>query len=241
MHYVVSDPLGKLPRFLGMFHRLVALGTKIIREWEGAVWDRSQTSVVELCTRQAIVEKIAYTLANPVEAGLVWAAHEWPGVKTAVDDIGLGALVARRPNQYFRSQKEDWVPIAQYGVTVPPSIESTDVEAFRADIHAELTRLEDAAHTKIPKHKVLGAKRAMKVSHEHRITSRETIGQCNPTVAVGRGTAKEVQSQAIAKLRAFRASYRAALSRWRAGDRAVAFPAGTYAMRVMHGANVVAG
>jgi len=59
VHYVITDPSGRLPRFLEMFHRLVAIAVKIIRLWDGAVWERSQTSVVELCTRQAIVEKIA--------------------------------------------------------------------------------------------------------------------------------------------------------------------------------------
>jgi putative transposase len=238
MHYVVTDPEGQLPRFLEMFHRIVAIGIRIIHAWDGSVWDRSQTSVVELNTRQAIVEKIAYTLANPVEAGLVWNAQDWPGAKTTVEDIGQSTLKVQRPNKYFRAKNSEWILNAQLAITLPPSIPSAEAQVFREDIRNELRKLENAAHERIPQHKVLGAKRASKVSPESRITTREPACQRNPTFALGRGAAKEVRLAAIAKLRAFRSAYREAWSKWRAGDRSVVFPAGTYAMRVIHRANV---
>jgi hypothetical protein len=42
--------------------------------------------------------------------------------------------------------------------------------------------------------------------------------------------------QSVALLRAFRAAHRAALDAWRKGVRTVAFPLGTWLMRVAHGA-----
>ncbi len=57
-HLVLSDPRGVLPCFLQQLHRLVALGTKVLRKWEGAVWDHERPSVVELRTEDAILEKI---------------------------------------------------------------------------------------------------------------------------------------------------------------------------------------
>src|SRR4029078_9093840 len=48
LHLVVTDVEGVLPRFLQFFHRLVALGTKVLRKWEGPVWDHEATSVVGL-------------------------------------------------------------------------------------------------------------------------------------------------------------------------------------------------
>jgi len=238
IHYVVTDPRGQLPQFLAMFHRTVARGVKAMRKWEGAVWNRSQASVVQLCSRQAIVEKIAYTLANPVKAGLVWSAHEWPGAKTTVNQIGQKRLYARRPKQCLRSNNPQWVQKAKLSISLPPSIAPSDAKAFRDDIRHELTRLENAAHIEIPKHKVLGALGAAKVSPQSRITSYEPIRQRNPTIAIGRGQSNEIRLAAMAKIRAFRTSYREALAKWRAGDRSVIFPAGTYAMRVFHGASV---
>lgn len=236
LHYVITDPNGRLPQFLAMFHRSVALGVKIIRQRDGAIWDRSQTSVVELCTPRAIEEKIAYVLNNPVEAGLVRYFHEWPGLITKVDDIGKNIMSAQRPTQWFRSNNPEWTANASIPISLPPAIPETNADTFRQNINDELARLEAAAHASIPKHKVLGAKRVMKIDSEHRITSFEPIRQCNPTFAVGRGNREEL-IKAKTAVRAFRQKYREAFDKWRNGDRSVMFPAGTYAMRVVHRAN----
>jgi putative transposase len=237
LHYVVSDPMGELPSFIRMFHRLVALGVKILRKWDGSPWERAQTSVVELCTREAIVEKIAYTLANPVAAGLVHHSQEWPGAITTVDDIGRRSIEAKRPGVYFSPKNPEWELEPKLAISRPPSISEKDVETFRQDIADELAKQEAAAHKAIPAHAFLGAKRAMKIAPETRITSIEPVRQRNPTFAVGRGNtdAARIATRAV---RAFRASYRKALEAWRGGDRTIAFPAGTYHMRVFHKANV---
>jgi len=88
LHLAVTDERGVLPSFLGFFHRIVALGAKVLRAWERPVWDHEPTSAVRLMTREAVVEKIAYTLANPVAAGLVRHAHEWPGAKGPYPNAG---------------------------------------------------------------------------------------------------------------------------------------------------------
>lgn len=233
VHYVVTDPNGKLPRFLEMFHRLVALGVKIMRKWEGVVWNGSQTSVVELHTEQAIVEKIAYTLANPVAAGLVHSAEEWPGAKT----LGLSVLKARRPSIYFNPKNPKWDIDVEIDITLPPLVPDDCGEAFQNDIIQELDRLESAAHRQIPSKRVLGAKRAQSIPPETRITSKEPRFQRNPTYAVGRGNHGK-RDTIDNRLRDFRSAYRKALAEWRAGNRSIEFPAGTYAMRVLHGAKV---
>lgn len=237
VHYVVTDPNATLPRFLEMFHRLVARGVKIMRKWDGAVWDRAQTSVVKLEGRQAIVEKIAYVLANPVSAGLVRRAHQWPGAKTRVQDIGQRKIRAQRPNVYFNPKNRKWLLHAELDVLLPPTITKETSRAFRDDIAHALTKLEKAAHARYAPQDVLGAKHAATVPPERRITTAESAGQHNPTFAVGRGNAQ--QAQAVAdELLNFRIAYGKALVAWRTGDRSVKFPAGTYAMRVLHGANI---
>lgn len=237
IHYVVSDPKGDLPRFLAKFHRLVARGVQQVRRWDGAVWNRSQTSVVKLCTREAIVEKIAYTLANPVQAGLVRHAWEWPGFKTSIDDIGNATIQAERPQRVFDPKNPKWEKRASLEVTLPPSITHENAAAFIADIKLELANLESAAHAAIPKYKVLGAPRVRKICPNSRATSREPRNQRNPSFAVGRGNADALRKEKQA-LRDFRSAYKKALDEWRSGNRAVVFPAGTYAMRVLHNVNI---
>src|SRR5690349_9125794 len=58
-HIVATDTRGCLPTFLRELHRLVALAVKVLRKWEGAVWDHERPSVVELRTPEAIIEKLA--------------------------------------------------------------------------------------------------------------------------------------------------------------------------------------
>jgi hypothetical protein len=74
-HLVLTDTNKRLPDFLRRLHRLVALGTKVLRKWEGPVWDHGRSSVVRLLTERAVIEKMAYVLANPVQALLALGDH----------------------------------------------------------------------------------------------------------------------------------------------------------------------
>ncbi|WP_437585834.1 transposase [Sorangium sp. So ce1000] len=239
LHLVVTDVNGVLPRFLQFFHRIVALGTKVLRAWEGPVWDHEATSVVRLLTRAAVVEKIAYVLANPVAAGLVPHAHEWPGAKVHVNEIGRGALYAARPSVYLDPKNPQWPEEATLSLTLPPTIQHDSAEDFRHAVAAELKRQETQAHADVRRQGsgFLGAEQAGKVSPYERVASLEAPRGHNPTFAVGRkqGDAWRVARAAV---QAFRTSYRAALERWRAGVRDVVFPAGTWWMCTFHSANV---
>ncbi|WP_437581441.1 transposase [Sorangium sp. So ce887] len=239
LHLVVTDVHGVLPRFLHLFHRLVALGTKVLRKWEGPVWDHEATSVVRLLTPAAVVEKIAYVLANPVAAGLVRHAREWPGVKVDVGELGCGVLRATRPSVYLDPENPQWVEEATLPLALPPGIEQENAGSLRHQIAAELERLEAQAHAEAERQglRFLGAERVSRVSPYERATSSEELRGRNPTFAVGRDQGDSWQTAATA-VRAFRASYRAALERWRAGVRSVLFPVGTWWMRTFHGANV---
>ncbi|WP_433937789.1 transposase [Sorangium cellulosum] len=239
LHLVVTDPNGVLPRFLQFFHRIVALGTKVLRKWEGPVWDHEATSVVRLLTRAAVAEKIAYVLANPVAAGLVRHAREWPGAKVDVGEIGRGELRATRPSAYFDPENPQWPEQVTLPLALPPTIDQDSAEGFRGAVGAELARHEAQAHAEVHRQglRFLGAERASKVSPYERATSFEALRDRNPTFAVGReqGGAWRIAATAV---RAFRSSYRAALERWRAGIRSAVFPAGTWWMRMFHGATV---
>ncbi|KYF55652.1 transposase [Sorangium cellulosum] len=238
LHLIVTDVKGVLPRFLQFYHRIVALGTKVIRAWEGPVWDHEAPSVVRLLTPAAVVEKIAYVLANPVAAGLVRHAREWPGAKVDVGELGLGALSATRPSAYLDPENPHWPEEVTLPLSLPPVIEH-NAEGFRQQVAAELERHEAQAHAQMQQlgRRFLGAERASKISPYERATSLEALRERNPTFAVGReqGDAWRIAGAAV---RAFRASYRAALERWRAGVRSVLFPAGTWWMHTFHGASV---
>ncbi|WP_437602408.1 transposase [Sorangium sp. So ce590] len=239
LHLVVTDTRGELPRFLQRFHRLVALGTKVLRAWEGPVWDHGATSAVHLTTRDALVEKIAYTLANPVVAGLVQHAHQWPGAKVLVGELGCGALRAQRPEIYFNSKNTEWPEEAAISITIPPVIANSETDGFRHEVAAKLDQYERRARASLEQQGLgfLGRARASKVSPYKRAKTIEPLRELNPTFAVGRGRTGALNN-AIAAVRAFRAAYRKSLEQWRAGARSIIFPTGTWWMRVFHGASV---
>jgi len=235
LHLVVTDVHGVLPRFLQFFHRIVALGTKALRHWEGPVWDHEATSAVRLLTPAAVVETIAYVLANPVTAGLVRHARQWPGATVDVAEIGRGALHATRPAVYFDPENPRWPSEATLPLVLPPAIEQSGAEGFHRALSAELERQESHARADLERQgrHFLGAERARRVSPHDRATSPEPVCARNPAFAVGReqGSARRT---AVLGVRAFRAAYRAALERWRAGVRSALFPVGTWWMCTFH-------
>ncbi|MGK4003940.1 transposase [Sorangium sp. So ce1036] len=239
LHLVITDVDGVLPRFLQFFHRLVALGTKVLRAWEGPVWDHEPTSVVRLMTPAAVVEKVAYTLANPVVAGLVSRACDWSGAKVLVDELGCGVLRAMRPDVYFDPTNPRWPDEATLALTLPPGIAQEDADRFREEVAVELEGQEEQARMAMQRQGsgVLGPVRAGEVSPYRRATSFEPARERNPTFAVGRQQPEAWQLAADA-VRAFRAAYRDALASWRAGVRSAVFPVGTWCMRVLHGVRV---
>jgi hypothetical protein len=90
-HAVIYDRAGRYPEFIEHFHKLLAHSQNALRgRWEN-LWSAEQTCVVKLADREAVIDKLVYTAANPVQDHLVDRVDHWPGVN------GLGALLAGRP------------------------------------------------------------------------------------------------------------------------------------------------
>ena len=240
-HLVVTDPAGKLPLFLRSLHRQVALGTKVLRKWEGAVWDHEKMSVVRLLTDQAIFEKLAYVMANPVQAGLVRRAQDWPGVTVCPQDLGQRVLTANRPDAYFDAANAQWPQTAQLQLSLPRSLIDRYARQDIADTVSDELRLQEQVARRTVQAKgwtVMGAQRIQRCSPYLRAKSFEPLVGRNPTFAVGRRQ-KRAFFKAVEALRAFRVAYRDALEQWRSGVRDALFPAGTWWMWWTHGASVV--
>lgn len=234
-HLVVTDTRGQLPHFLHEFHRLLALSIKVLRKWEGAVWDHEKTSVVELRTPQAVVEKIAYVIANPVAAGLVHRAAQWPGVTTTPSQLGRTTWSARKPAYFFDPRSPQWPDTVALTLTMPPRLDLDAADARRL-VADEVERLEQDAQltVKVNRWKVFGRKLICSMSPYQRARSWEPLRKRNPCFAVGRKQS-EAFRESVAALRAFRSAHRFAVELWRKGVRDVLFPLGTWHMRHAHG------
>jgi REP element-mobilizing transposase RayT len=235
-HLIVTDTRGCLPNFLRELHRIVALCVKALRKWEGAVWDHERPSVVELRTPEAIVEKLAYVMANPVAAGLVRAAKDWPGVQTLPEDLGKKAFDVARPSLYIDRNNPLWPEHATLELAMP-TISGLSAAQIREAVGHELAEQEQDARTNVRYggRDFRGATRIRKASPYDRAKSWEPLRGRNPQFAVGKRQ-KQAFFDAVAELRAFHRSYREALDRWRCGLREACFPSGTWIMRVVHAA-----
>ena len=70
-HLVLTDPHGVLPVFAECLNKLVAKCMNAMRgRWEN-FWASEPVSYVRLLDDEAVVDKIAYTMCNPVQEGLV--------------------------------------------------------------------------------------------------------------------------------------------------------------------------
>ena len=86
VHLVITDVRGVYPDFLQCLNRLFANVTKVLRGWGHEVFNGAGPSAVPLRTPGAIVDKSAYTIANPVACGAVKSHRDWPGFVTRVED-----------------------------------------------------------------------------------------------------------------------------------------------------------
>jgi putative transposase len=232
-HLIVTDVRGQLPRFIQELHRQIALGIKVLRKWEGPVWDHQKTSIVELRTPAAIVEKIAYAIANPVAAGLVRCAHHWPGVTVRPEHLGRQHITATRPDFYFDSDNPLWPQLATLDLTMP-ELPMRDADA-RDMIAAEIEHLERQAHEegRVRGWKHLDSNAIKRLSPYDCAKGLEPQRDRNPTFAVGRGQ-RDAFFFAAATLREFRRAYRCAMDAWRGLSRDICFPHGTWLMRALH-------
>ncbi len=230
-HLVVTDVRARLPEFSHLLNGILAKAfNALYGRWEN-FWAPCSYSAVALVSPEDVIEKVAYTLANPATAGLVEHGSEWPGVWSDPSLIGQPGERVERPGHYFA--KEGSMPEAMELVfSAPPGFES--VEAFRQKVIARVSELEHhaAAERLANGVAVLGPRRVLKQSHTSRPASREPRRVLNPRVAA---KDKWKRIEALGRLVSFIRDYARALSKFRDGDHSVVFPHGTYLMRVRFG------
>jgi REP element-mobilizing transposase RayT len=222
-HVVVYDRIGRYPEFIEHFHKLLARSQNALRgRWEN-FWASEQTCVVKLVDRDAVLNKLTYTAANPVLDHLVERVHHWPGVN------GLSALLngqtirARRPLHFFRPEggMPDELEMAP---TIPNELGSAAEVLSELRNRVRRIERERAAERQRTGGRVLGRRVVLAQSWRDHPGSREPRTNLRPRVAT-RSTWARVE--ALTRHRSFVLEYAEARSRWCAGV-ATVFPQGTY-------------
>jgi len=232
LHDEVTDPFGRICEFKRDFHRLVAQNIKRLFGWEGTVFEDRDSNHAGVLGERSAVEKALYCVLNPVRAGLVATAKEWPG---AIWLPGMRSYTAKKPACWHKSPC--WPDEITIQFVPPPAWTGSDDEW-----HETLARMTEDAEIEMRKERiregrgVLGAQRVKDQSHKKRPKTKDRRGKLNPMIATGGDG--PLMKQAIKALRMWRRAYREALERWRV-DKTTEFPEGSYWVVVHHGAAVV--
>ena len=236
LHYVVTDPRGEIPMFFQEFHRLLANSIKNFRGWPAEVFDKNATTRTVLLTGEADLKEIAYTIANPVEAGAVRYAADWPGLTTSPRDLGTRMERVTRPGHYLRDAKT-FPDEVEVRFELPPRLEALyGAQGTQRAVQAQVEMREREALEKFRAKgwSFMGRARVLKQPHTKRSKSHEDFGALRPRLAAA-GDLEAVKAH-LNEERAFHGHYDQCLARWRAGDHDVEWPAGTWAMVRYHGA-----
>ena len=236
-HEVITDVRGEYPRFLETLHRNLALCTKAYRGWPEEVFNKKSSGVHALVSPEAIIESIAYLIANPVQAGAVRYAKDWPGAHTLPGHVGTRVIRVKRPTHYFDPENPQWPDELELRLEMPVALE--------LDYGAVLARTRIAERVRNKQHQAwneakrrgrafVGPRRVLRIPYTRRAQGHEVFGSLDPRFAAAGH--RDAATQAVKRLRAFQAQYRHALGQWMAGDRDACFPVGTWWMRVCHGA-----
>jgi putative transposase len=232
-HIDLSDPHANLVEFKRLLNSMIARGINAVENRKGGFWDRDIPADTQRPVDDHSLRDMIYTLANPVSAGLVRHAGQWPGFTTACWRFGESRKFAR-PDFYF-DEKGD-MPEKITLTLVRPSIfpELSDDELFAA-LEAALHRRELDVCTQMRRdsRRFAGARKAVGRFGTIPQSFEERFGIV-PKVAASCRWRLLAQLQ---RDRAWEQHYAESRARLLTGKPAV-FPAGTYFLRKFAGVSV---
>ena len=224
-HLVVVDEDGELSRFMMIFLGGMAKALNALDGTRGQVWERRFTPI-EIVDDGALVDRIAYTVANPTQADLVTTYRSWPGVcdhgRRDEDMCIEGAHVHVRALERARRRAE-----------ARGDGEAVDVETFTERATLRLARTELAAEVREAiaererqaavargGRQVLGARRAAEAG----VFDGAPAPKRSPRPSCHAST-RALREMFAAGWSAFCDAYRRASSKYRSGELGISFPA----------------
>jgi hypothetical protein len=234
-HDDVTDPKGLSPKFVEIAHRIIAMCLAKTQNISGPVFCReSRTNAVRQTSLAAMVDELAYVIANPVTSFACKKPEQWRGVW--VNPLGKGPrrMVVQRPKMLGSTYPESVV----LEVTLPRAlVEEYGEVGARQIVACRVEDLCEAAHYEARERgwRIGRAEDAPFLDPNDSPKTPTPKSFTTPTWAAG-GDMDAARAARRAR-REFILAYRAAWLVWktREDQRAVVeFPCGTYAMRVVH-------
>jgi hypothetical protein len=235
-HIDVTDPHAKLPRFKQLLNSLIARAVNATRKPRarfGGFWDRDAACDTHRPSDDETFLDLAYTIANPVTAGLVRHAAIWPGLTTAGWRFGETRSF-KRPKEFFDPKT---MPAEVSLTLVRPHVypHLSDDQVY-ARLEAEVRRreLETEAKFRRESRRVVGVQKLRKQRWGGAPKSFDERFTVAPQVAA---SCKWKRLAQLLRNREWERLYAEARARLLAGVDVV-FPAGTFQLRATAGVAV---
>lgn len=249
-HSNVTPTRANLPEFTQLAHRSTACFLQEALKAFGhgkppCVWDKRPTHYMRLMDVGASMEWALYLRLQAVAAGLVERPEDYPGLCTPLGLMKNGVVAVKRPR---------WAvtPDMPSELEVKFAPDPVLARGFGGDVQKAVHVLEKreremvrrfAALRRRSGRSVLGPEVVKRVDPHAEPRGPRRRGSA-PRYKVGGDVMESLGDlrQRRERLRdeqlGFREEHAASRARWRAGERDVAFPAGSYEIRVEHMANV---
>ena len=226
-HGVLTDPEARLPEFLEIFHKLVAKAQNAsLGRWEN-LWASGKTSVVLLVSDNDVLDKMAYTLANPTVAGLVKSPLDWPGV---ISNRFREQREVEMLDTFFNHEGNLPQALSLHFMRPQIFLGLTDAQ-LQARLNTDVAKLvrrarDDMALRGLP---FVGRNAVLRQSFS--AVPKTPAPRRNPSPRIAAKSTTE-RVHAIRRMLEFVRQYRDAWTQWRNGNRNALFPVGTYALRI---------
>ncbi len=232
LHIVLTDVDGIAPLFVQTMNQNIARFVNCTLGHFGAMWEGgARPNYCVLPQGGDVMDKLVYTLANPVNAGLVKEHHLWPGAISNAAQIGKGSITTKRPKKYFAKTDDPDLLTRELVLTPIPGAGVLSPEAYgklvSERVAAEEVRIREEREARgLP---WFGRRKCLEINPYDAPVKPWTPFSRRPKVASKNDEARRYR---ILRQKRFVELHDSAKKEFRKGNREVAFPEGTFFLRV---------
>jgi putative transposase len=226
-HLVLTDVRGKKSAFVQFVHSMIGRAINAFRGRFEAFWSPGRPCMVQLLTRDDILDKMVYVMLNPVRAGLVERVVDWPGLVTKPEQLVGGPRETERPRRFF-DPRGVLGASTRFAYTRPPGFDDLSDEELVSLLRERVEAGEKALAAERGQLPAMKADAVLKQHWNSAPKSHAPRFRREPHVAC---RDQRLRVSALLQLVAFREAYRDALRRFQEGRRGTLFPFGTLQMR----------
>jgi len=235
IHVVLTDPDGTAPFFVQAMNQNIARYVNCSLGRFGAMWEGgARPNYCVLPESGDVLDKVVYTLTNPVKAGLVSQHNLWPGAISCVAQIAKGRITTKRPKKFFAKTDDPTLLTRELILTPVPGAVMMRPEDYGRYLAQRVAEVEDAiaADHEAKGLQWLGRKECLKINPFDAPQTKWKPFKRNPKVS---SKHDEARNAWILRLRRFIVPYDGAKKAFHEGNRDAPFPPGTFAMRFFWG------